>query len=707
MIIGLPLQLRRTAVVALCLVSACGAVHAKPIPFQDRTAQITAREQPLAGFLQDLFSGTDIRVSVSPSIKATVNGQFSNSVEKIYGDIQRSFNLVGYYDGSVLHVCAPQDMLTRTLSLSRDRSDQVRRMLAELDLADARNHIRSSANGALMVSGTRRFVEQVEEIAKATGPSVAAGEVRVFRLRYAWAQDVTTQQGDRQVLLPGVASIVRAMMIGQSRSQVVAMSGEPPTQGNAAKGRANDPSRRSTLGSPDAGSRLTSAPGATQGTAGAIPPAASEPADNQPVRVEAVAGLNAVLVRDAPHRMPQYEALIAELDVEPMSVEIEASIIDVNTDKMRELGISWRYTEGRGSVLFGRGDSSDVRLTPATPVGSIVPTGAGGLVSSVLGNANQFISIIRALEEQGAAKVVTRPQVLALSNVEATFATTQEITVPVAGHDTVDVFTKSAGTTLRVTPHVFREGSETRIKMQLAIEDGSLSSRNVANVPVINRAAINTQAMIYEGESLLVGGITRIGSMEAESKVPGLGDIPWLGALFRSKRTNTEHMERMVLLTPRLAGRRAAPVNKAGAPTPPPPPPPPRQLQVQDRRGPKASYGRGERYEVQVDVPQGGFLYCYLIDERLALLQFFPNPQQRSAAVNAGSTLVFPGKFGFELQASRNAARETVACMHTAKDLGYSPITSSAMPDADTLARQLRQLAGDELRTASFEVSSD
>ena len=702
MILGPPLRLGRTAALALCLMSAFGAVHAKPVPFQDRTAQITAREQPLAGFLQDLFSGTDIRVSVSPSIKETVNGQFSNSVEKIYGDIQRSFNLVGYYDGSVLHVCAPQDMITRTLALTRDRSDQVRRMLNELDLADARNHVRVSSNGALMVSGARRFVEQVEEIVKATGPTVPAGEVRVFRLRYAWAQDVSTQQGDRQVLLPGVASIVRAMMIGPSRGQVAATSNEQPSQAGGSRGRSNEANRRSTLGTSDASSRQPSAsvPAAPQGMAGAAPP---EPADTQPVRVEAVASLNAVLVRDAPQRMAQYEALIAELDVEPLQVEIEASIIDVNTDKMRELGISWRYTEGRASVLFGRGDGSDLRLTPATPVGSIAPTGAGGFVSSVLGSANQFISLIRALEERGAAKVVTRPQVLALSNVEATFATTQEITVPVAGHDTVGVFTKSAGTTLRVTPHVFKDGGETRIKMQLAIEDGSLSSRNVANVPVINRAAINTQAMIYEGESLLVGGITRIGSVDAESKVPGLGDIPWLGVLFRSKRTNSEHMERMVLLTPRLVGRRAVPGNKPAAAVPPAP----KQLQVQDRRGPKASYGRGERYEVQVDVPQGGFLYCYLIDERLQLLQFFPNPQQRSAAVSANSTLVFPGKYGFELQASKNAARETVACVHAPKDMGYSPLTASAMPDADTLARQFRALTGDELRSAVFEVSSD
>lgn len=698
------LQPGRMAAWGLCLCLAVGVAQARPIPFQDRTAQVTAREQPLSGFLQDLFSGMDIRVSVSPSIKDTVNGQFSNSVEKIYSDIQRSFNLVGYYDGSVLYICSPQDMVTRTLALSRDRSDQVRRMLDELDLADSRNHVRVSSNGALLVSGTRRFVEQVEEMARATGPTASAGEVRVFRLRYAWAQDVNVPQADGQVVMPGVASIVRAMMTGNSRSQLVAMPNEQPVKSAVAR-VPGATSRRNTLGTPEAGSHQPSSAvlAAAQGTSALVPQERSDLIDMQPVRVEAVASLNAVLVRDAPQRMAQYEALIAELDVEPSSVEIEASIIDVSTDKMKELGISWRYASGRASMLFGRGDDSDLRLTPGAAARDIVPAGRGAFMSSVLGNANQFISLIRALEEQGAAKVVTRPQVLALSNLEATFSTTQEITVPVAGHETVDVFTKSAGTTLRVTPHVFKDGGEVRIKLLLAIEDGSLTSRNVSGVPVINRAAINTQALIYEGESLLVGGITRIGAVEAESRVPGLGRIPLLGALFRDTRTSTERTERMVLLTPRLVGRHAA---RERSPAPAVAAPAIEPL-VHDRRGSKASYKRGEGYEVQVNVPQDGFLYCYLIDEQHRLHQFFPNPEQRSAAVGARSTLVFPGRFGFQLQASRNAASETVTCMHATKDLGFTPITSTDMSNADTLAQRFRQLAGQELRWGTFDVRPD
>ena len=249
--------------------------------------------------------------------------------------------------------------------------------------------------------------------------------------------------------------------------------------------------------------------------------------------------------------------------MEPQSLEIEATIIDLNTDRLRELGINWRYTKGRGSLLFGKGDSSDLLLAPTTPAGAITPIGVGGFVSAVLGGANEFIARINALELQGAAKVVSSPQVLTLSNVEAVFDNSSTFFVRVAGRDDVDLFNVSAGTTLRVTPHVFKDNNQVRIKMLVSIEDGALSSRTVDTLPVINRSAINTQALIFEGESLLVGGITRESNNDDATKVPFLGDLPVVGGLFRNTSSNKSRVERLFLIQPRLAGGRR--VASAGA----------------------------------------------------------------------------------------------------------------------------------------------
>lgn len=568
--------------VALALTCILSVTFSNPacamaIPFGDREVALTAREQPIAAFLQDLFGRVDIPVSVSPSVKGAVNGSFSGPAERTWRGIARAFNLVEYFDGAVLHVYSPADMATRTLPITPSAAARVQRTVTEMRLADARNTLRSTREGTLIASGTRRFIEQIEEIARAQTVSertAAPTGFKVFYLRYAWAQDVNVAFGGRQVMLPGVASIVRALMTSNSRSQVAVSSYDTPATGTVPglRGQRNVLRGLGALGLPNADVNAASAPtmaalangangasGSNAGTgAGTGRPDAAlvVAADPSQVRVEADARLNAVVVRDAPDRLGQYEQLIAALDVEPQSLEIEATIIDLNTDRLRELGINWRYTKGRGSLLFGKGDASDLLLAPTTPAGAITPIGVGGFVSAVLGGANEFIARINALELQGAAKVVSSPQVLTLSNVEAVFDNSSTFYVRVAGRDDVDLFNVSAGTTLRVTPHVFKDNNQVRIKMLVSIEDGTLSSRTVDTLPVINRSAINTQALIFEGESLLVGGITRESNSDDATKVPFLGDLPVVGGLFRNTTTNKSRVERLFLIQPRLAGGR-------------------------------------------------------------------------------------------------------------------------------------------------------
>ena len=576
------------------------AARAMAIPFGEREVALTAREQPIAAFLQDLFGRVDIPVAVSPSVKGAVNGSFSGPAERTWRSVARAFNLVEYYDGTVLHVYSPADMATRTLPITPSAAARVQRTVTEMRLADTRNTLRSTREGTLIASGTRRFIEQIEEIARAQTVSertAAPTGFKVFYLRYAWAQDVNVAFGGRQVMLPGVASIVRALMTSNSRSQVAVASYDTPATGTVPglRGQRNLLRGLGALGLPNADVNAPSAPtmaafangvngaGAGAGAAGANrpdPAAGVIAADPSQVRVEADARLNAVVVRDAPDRLGQYEQLIAALDVEPQSLEIEATIIDLNTDRLRELGINWRYTKGRGSLLFGKGDSSDLLLSPTTPAGAITPIGVGGFVSAVLGGANEFIARINALELQGAAKVVSSPQVLTLSNVEAVFDNSSTFYVRVAGRDDVDLFNVSAGTTLRVTPHVFKDNNQVRIKMLVSIEDGTLSSRTVDTLPVINRSAINTQALIFEGESLLVGGITRETNSDDATKVPFLGDLPVVGGLFRNTSSNKSRVERLFLIQPRLAGGRrvataAPPVGADAAPPAQPQPQPP------------------------------------------------------------------------------------------------------------------------------------
>ncbi len=594
----------------LCgLVGHAGHAVAAPIPFADREVQLTAREQPIADFMQDLFGRIDVPVVVSPSVKGAVNGGFAGPAERTFRSVARAFNIVEYYDGNVLYLYTPSDLVTRTLPVAPGLASKVASTVAELRLSDARNSLRTTREGTLIASGTRRFIEQVEELTRAQAVSDRTGTpqgFKVFYLRYAWAQDVNINFGGRQVALPGVASIVRAMMTSNAKSQVSVTTYETAAP-NTMPGIRGQRSQRNqgTLGGPGAdvgapsgpvlSALATQAPSRADGVAG--PGAAGGAAgllyaqqnlvvaaDPSQVRVEADPRLNAVVVRDAPDRLPLYEQLIAALDVEPQSLEIEATIIDLNTDRLRELGINWRFTRGDTSLLFGNGTSSDNLLRPNVAPIDVTPIGAGGFISAVLNGPNEFISRINLLEKQGAARIVSSPQVMTLSNVEAVFDNTSTFYVRVAGRDEVDLFNVSAGTTLRVTPHVFKDNGQVRIKMLVSIDDGSISDITVDTLPVVNRSSVNTQALIFEGESLLVGGIVRESTTSKETKVPLLGDLPILGALFRNKGTNTGRVERLFLIQPRLSrgGRTVAQMNQLGLPAGPTSANPPKALTPPD-----------------------------------------------------------------------------------------------------------------------------
>lgn len=583
-----------------------GAAQAVPIPFADRQVQLTAREQPIGLFLQDLFGLVDLPVLVSPSVKGAVNGSFSGPAERIHRNVARSFGLVSYYDGAVVHVYTSAEMGTRTLPVSVAVAQRVLGTAREMRLPDERNSLRATREGALVATGTRRFLEQVDELARAQQATSAVQPpmgFRIFHLRYAWAQDVSMQFGGRQVAMPGVASIVRALMTSQSRSQVqvqaMVQDLRPTVPGLRGQGLARGVPGQATLGVPDADARQGSMDAVLAAYAGGLPggvqggtvhgeaatPGQAWPAlatltalaDARQVRVEADTRLNAVIVRDIPERFGQYEQLIQALDVEPQSLEIEATIIDVNTDRLRELGVNWRLSGERASLLSGNGTAGDALLQPGVPVGAITEIARGGALSAVLGRDTQFIARITALQEQGAARVVSSPQLITLSNVEAMIDTSRTFYVRVAGREEVDLFSVSAGTTLRVTPHVFKDRDDVRIKLLVHIDDGTLSQQQVDQIPVVERSSIQTQALIFEGESLLLGGLVRESTTDGVTKVPLLGDLPVLGTLFRSTRENQARTERMFLIAPRLVPARRM-KTEAGPPAMPATPPSPKAL---------------------------------------------------------------------------------------------------------------------------------
>jgi type III secretion protein C len=571
----------RITAASLLLLAQAAPLSAAPLPEGLRPLRLEARDQPIEQFLQGLFSGSDIPVVVT-GVQGQVNGRFEGTPAKLLRDLSRAYNLLSYYDGGVLYIAPASDTQTRSYLLTPAAAAQVQRAAQALQLADARNTLKFGDDGALLAVGAKRFVQQVDELVRQVRPGTTAvamqswapaqqqplPDYRIYYLRYAWAQDVPMNFGGQQTTLPGVASILRSL-VGQPNKPRASVAVDPARAQGSQRlrgGAVRAGGGTTTLGLVDdgaAGVRGTDTLVAALSQVGYGAPApeaaeAAPPHDFSP-RIEADPRLNAVIVRDLPERLDRYGALIKSLDIEPQALEIEATIIDINTDRLRELGINWRYNRGLSSLLVGNGTASDQRLNGQVDV---TPSALGGAISAVIGDRYPFVARITALQSDGAAKVVSSPQVVTLSNVEAVFDNSSTYYVRVAGREEVDLFNVTAGTRLRVTPHVFREGQNgegvPRIKLLVQIEDGGLSGQTVDQLPIVERSGINTQALISEGESLLIGGMVRDSATAGVDKVPVLGDIPVLGNLFKTQRKGGQRIERMFLITPRLASSKAA-----------------------------------------------------------------------------------------------------------------------------------------------------
>ena len=223
---------------------------------------------------------------------------------------------------------------------------------------------------------------------------------------------------------------------------------------------------------------------------------------------------------------------------------------------------------------------------------STTSSSAGALLSTIYTHGSDFFfARISALESKDEARMLGRPSVLTVDNVQATLENTTTYYIPLKGTEAVDLYKVESGTVLRVTPHIIREGGRTSIKLAVNVQDDQNNSSSgyenigdgtsgTVTVAPIKQTKINTQAVVDGGQSLLIGGYYYEQNAEGNAGVPILKDIPLLGALFRSSNKKGRLMERLILLTPRIvtpdganiptgvnaAGFRQSPVDSRYAP---------------------------------------------------------------------------------------------------------------------------------------------
>jgi type III secretion protein C len=159
---------------------------------------------------------------------------------------------------------------------------------------------------------------------------------------------------------------------------------------------------------------------------------------------------------------------------------------------------------------------------------------------------------MRTLAATGNARIVSRAQVATLANLESSIQSNQTAYVRVGGFQEVDLFPVTAATSVRITPQVFARGERNIVNMVVAIRDGSFSDAVSDQIPSVKEISLSTNGMVAENQTFVIGGFRQETNSNRADKIPILGDLPGIGALFRTTTDQKVKSERLFLVTPKV-----------------------------------------------------------------------------------------------------------------------------------------------------------
>jgi len=291
---------------------------------------------------------------------------------------------------------------------------------------------------------------------------------------------------------------------------------------------------------------------------------------------------NTLLLNDTPEKIKQLRELIAVLDKPVQQVLIESRLVVANDTFARDLGAKFGISGKQNNTSFANSTAAGTSLASGVGGGNVVSIGGtdsgsgtasglnfnlpatttGGSFGLAILGANYSVDLeLSAAQTEGRSEVISSPRVITANQQEAVIRQGQEIgyvtyqnsTGSSSGSGTATVAFKDAVLELKVTPTIT---ADNRIYLLINVTKDALAGYitvpGSGQVPTINTSSVNTSALVDNGQTVVLGGIYEINNTDTVVKVPGLGDIPILGALFRqSSRSNTK-AELLIFVTPRI-----------------------------------------------------------------------------------------------------------------------------------------------------------
>ena len=280
-----------------------------------------------------------------------------------------------------------------------------------------------------------------------------------------------------------------------------------------------------------------------------------QPFERTPVNIQVSEAVNALVISAPPEMMKTIRGVIRKLDVRRRQVLVEAVIVEVNADLTSDLGIEWRSADSGEDGIFSGFSAIPGALTGGVP--SVADPSLGpGLTLGFLRNAT-LRALVRALQSDANANILSTPSVVTLDNEEAKILVGSNIPFITgsstgAASSTANPFQtiqrQDIGITLKVKPRI-NEQDSIMLDIEQTVE--SISTAAVATADIItNKRNIKTSVRLDNEQVLVLGGLISDEVRQSERKVPLLGDIPVLGRLFRSTSVQATKTNLLVFIHP-------------------------------------------------------------------------------------------------------------------------------------------------------------
>ncbi|NQZ94785.1 MAG: type II secretion system secretin GspD [Moritella sp.] len=482
------------------------------------------------------------------------------------------------------------EMVTRVVPVHNVSVRELSPLLRQLnDNAGGGNVVHYEPSNVLMLTGRAAVVNRLVEIVRRVDKA-GDQEVDIIHLKYASASEMvriidSLTKGNGKSKIP---SILQPKIVADDRTNAVVISGDPKARQRVASLIQKLDSELETTGNTrviylkyaNAKEVADVLKGVSSSIEGGTSSSKSKSSSKAKLGIEAHEDTNALVITAQPDVMRTLQQVINQLDIRRAQVLVEAIIVEISEGDGINFGVQWvsevggtQYNNGTqvpltaiGAGIYDAQDTTTsttstntdgtVTITESTTSGDVATlaaalSGVNGLALGVMNSAKSFGAIIQASANDSNSNILATPSIMTLDNQEASFIVGEEVPVITgssasSGNDNPfqTVERREVGIKLKVTPQI-NEGDAVQLTIEQEVSQ-VLGSTSV-DVTFATRQ-VKTTILAESGQTVVIGGLLDEQVIESVSKVPWLGDIPWIGNLFKSTSSSTKKRNLMIFI---------------------------------------------------------------------------------------------------------------------------------------------------------------